>query len=100
MYSTTKNRAEDALFFLLRKQCKSVIRIMGVYMVLLDTNVFYRLCGIEKDDRYDLAKLASYVKKHECRCSWFSYFEILNSKLSFEDKAKILKYINVNKIHI
>lgn len=69
-------------------------------MIILDTNVLYYLSGIETNKNIDLEKLKLYVENKECFCTLYSFFEILNSKFSFQDKMKIIKYIANNKIHI
>ena len=62
-------------------------------MILLDTNVLYKLVDLDNDKKVDANKLKDFVKHNNCCCSIFTYFEILNSRFSFEDKKRVLNYI-------
>lgn len=69
-------------------------------MILLDTNVLYRLSGIEEDDNVNIANLNEYLIDKECFCSLFSFFEILNSKFSFKEKYKVISYMSKNHFKV
>lgn len=63
-------------------------------MILLDTNVLYRLSGIEEEGNVNIGKLNEYLIDKQCFCSMFSFFEILNSKFSFEEKYKVISFMS------
>ncbi len=69
-------------------------------MIILDTNVMYRLLGFESDHLLDIDKLKQFIKDNVCECSYYTIFEILNSSISFDKKKKIFKYMKDNAIII
>lgn len=69
-------------------------------MILLDTNVLYRLARIEECKKYDRAKVESFVDQHTCFCAKYSFFELLNSNFSPVEKNKVLKYMKDHRINV
>ena len=69
-------------------------------MVLLDTNVLYLVLELEKNEKVDLYRLKSYISDNKCTISIYSFFEMLNSKLLFKQKLKVIEYLAKNKIQI
>lgn len=69
-------------------------------MILLDTNAVYRLSGIEKEDKLVIQNLRNYVLSKNCACSMYTIFEILKSSFTFEEKKKVLDFLQSNKIMI
>ena len=70
-------------------------------MVLLDTNVLYRLAGLEETADIDISKVESFIKSHTCSCAKHSFFELLtNSHFSFDEKMQVLKYMKDHKIGV
>lgn len=69
-------------------------------MILLDTNVLYRLARVENCFGFDIAKIESFVNKHTCACATYAFFELLNSKFSFQEKISVLQYMKDHRIQV
>ena len=65
-------------------------------MLLIDTNVLYKLAGIETDKRIDITKLELYLKAKDVCISPITIFEILNSE-HFRDKYSFIIKSAINK---
>ena len=62
--------------------------------------MLYRLVGLEEDPRYDIEKIRLFVDKHTCSCAMYAFFELLNSKFSFQEKLSVLQYMKDHNIQI
>lgn len=70
-------------------------------MVLLDTNVLYRIAGLEKTRDIDISSVVLFINHHTCSCAKHSFFELLtNSHFSFDEKMQLLKYMKDHKIGV